>query len=112
MFLNNFIGENIFLSIRKIAEQNTVLNYFFDIDKVILAKLMDVDEIGIWLEGSGTMTKILDEGENEIPIEQQIPEKISTSILVRWEYIDDIYVLNLGENKIKHVGFRFDPVRD
>ncbi len=112
MFLNSYIGENIFLCLRKIAEQNTVLNYFFDIDKIILAKLMDVDEIGIWLEGSGTMTKILDEGGNEIPKEQQIPEKRSTSILVRWEYIDDIYVLNPGENKTKHVGFRFDPTRD
>lgn len=112
MFLNSYIGENIFLSLRKIAEQNTVLNYFFDIDKIILAKLMDVDEIGIWLEGSGTMTKIMDEGGKEIPEEQQIPEKRSTSILVRWEYIDDIYVLNPGEKNIKHVGFRFDPLRD
>ncbi len=112
MFLNSYIGENIFLSLRKIAEQNAVLNYFYDIDNIIYAKLMDIDEIGIWLEGAGTMTKIMDETGNEIPPEHQIPERKSTSILVRWEYIDDIYVLNPGEKKIQPMGFRFDPSRE
>ncbi|EMS73958.1 hypothetical protein [Ruminiclostridium cellobioparum] len=112
MFLNSYIGENIFLCLRKIAEQNTVLNYFYDVNNIIFAKLMDVDEIGIWLEGSGTMTKIMDDNGKEIPKEKQISEKRSTSILVRWEYIDDIYVLNPGEKKTKLMGFRFDPTRE
>ncbi|MDF2988376.1 MAG: hypothetical protein K0R50_3886 [Eubacterium sp.] len=112
MFLNSYIGEYIFLSLRKIAEQNAVLNYFYDIDNIIYVKLMDVDEIGVWLEGSGTMTKIMDETGNEIPSELQLPERRSASILVRWEYIDDIYVLNPGEKKIKPMGFRFYPSRD
>ncbi len=112
MFLNSYIGENIFLCLRKIAEQNTVLNYFYDVNDIIYAKLMDVDEIGIWLEGAGTITKIIDDGGNEIPKEKQVSQKRSTSILVRWEYIDDIYVLNPGEKKIKPMGFRFDPARE
>ncbi|OPX46259.1 hypothetical protein CLHUN_00750 [Ruminiclostridium hungatei] len=111
MFLNSYIGESIFLSLRKMAEQNAVLNYFYDIEKIIYAKLIDVDEIGIWLEGTGTITKLLDEGGKEIPKEQQVSEKRSTSILVRWEYIDDIYVLIPGEKKLKPMGFRFDPTK-
>lgn len=112
MFLNSYIGESVFLSLRKIAEQNAVLNYFYDIDKIIYAKLIDVDEIGIWLEGAGTITRLLDDNGKEIPKEQQVSEKSSASILVRWEYVDDIYVLNPGEKKQKLMGFRFEPTRN
>lgn len=111
MFLNSYIGESIFISLRKAAEQNAVLSYFYDINNIIFARLMDVDEIGIWLEGAGTMTMLLDENGNEIPKEQQVSENRATSILVRWEYVDDIYVLNPGEKKMKQMGFRFDPTR-
>lgn len=111
MFLTNYVGEEIFINLRRGSEQNEVLNYFFDTSKILINKLIDVDELGIWLEGAGIMTKLVDESGKEIPKEQQKPEKRSTSVLVRWEYIDDIYVVNPGEKEETPIGFRFDPSR-
>lgn len=109
MFLSNYIGESIFVSLRKGSEHNAVLSYFFDTDSIIFDKLMAVDELGIWLEGYGTVTKLIDETGEEIPEDKQVGEKRTTSVLVRWEYIDDVYVLNQEEKKEVPLGFRFNP---
>lgn len=109
MFLSNYIGENIFVSLRKGSEQNAVLNHFFDTDSILYVKLMDVDELGIWLEGFGIMVKLIDEAGEEIPEDKQTTEKRTTSVLVRWEYIDDVYVINQEEKKEIPLGFRFNP---
>lgn len=57
----------------------------------LLAKLVDVDNLGIWLENPNYIRILVkDENGNSIPPHRQTEETITSNVLIRWEFISSI----------------------
>ena len=107
MYLQQHLGENIALKLKRgISEQDTFRILHRDLSDIglIIEKLIAVDELGVWIEGEGYMTEECDEDGNTIPIQERTRELVTAINLVRWEYIEGIFVLQ-KEMKSKKIGF-------
>lgn len=108
MFLQQHIGKIIAIKLRKgVANQDIFKILYRDItdDTLIMEKLIDVDELGLWIEGSGYMTVETDENGNLIPSEVRKRELVTAHNLVRWEYIEGVFVLEQDKIENKKIGF-------
>ncbi len=107
MYLQNHIGQNVTIKVKKgIAGQDILRILYRNLsdDSLIVEKLIGVDEVGIWIEGSGYMTVEADENGNPIPVEDRKRELVIANNLIRWEYIEGVFVLQKDMNN-KKIGF-------
>jgi hypothetical protein len=78
----------------------------------LLAKLIDIDNIGIWLENPNYIRILVkDENGNPIPQNLQTEETVTINLLIRWEFIGSIIRFpneetNGETENTKIIGFR------
>lgn len=109
MHLENFIGKEINIKLNSQADDNSVLNLFFDSREINTNKLISVDEIGIWVEGfiEGTVYGDINEAGEVVPKEHPETEFFPMGVLVSWGYIEGIFVASDPTLfQTKKVGFK------
>jgi hypothetical protein len=78
----------------------------------LLARLVDVDNLGIWLENPNYNRVIVrDDNGERIPHHLQREERLTVHILIRWEYINSIIRFPNEEasgtdENVRTIGFR------
>lgn len=106
MHLTNNIGKLVYISLTEVARKTTVLDMFYECSRnndLISNKLLGVDHNGVWIEGFKKFTRLVDENNQPIPIEQQVEEDGVYSIFVSWNHIEGIFI---DHNEIgKRIGF-------
>lgn len=76
-------------------------------DDWLLARLVDIDSLGIWLENP-TYIRVIG---NRIPEQSQHEETLTTNILIKWEYVSSIIrfpneEIHGTDENVKKIGFR------
>ncbi|MCF3944523.1 hypothetical protein [Oceanobacillus alkalisoli] len=77
----------------------------------LLAKLVDIDNFGIWLENPDYIRiSVRDELGNAIPQNLQTEERVTSNVLIRWEFIGSIMrfpneEINGQTEDIRTIGF-------
>lgn len=107
MYLQQHLGEYVALKLRRgISQQDTFRILYRDLSDtgMIIEKLIAADELGVWIEGEGYMTAECDEDGKTIPVQERKRELVTAINLVRWEYIEGIFVLQ-KDVKTKQIGF-------
>jgi hypothetical protein len=80
-------------------------------DDWLLAKLVDMDNLGVWLENPNYIRiSVRDENGNPIPQHLQSEERVTSNVLIRWEFIGSIVrfpneEINGETEDIKIIGF-------
>ncbi|MBO8169976.1 MAG: hypothetical protein H0Z35_12450 [Thermoanaerobacteraceae bacterium] len=109
MYLEQFIGQNVYIELNDEARQDRTMKLFYNTHRhdggYIMNKLLAVDEIGVWIEGFQEVTILADDEGNLLPKEQQRKEEVVASVLIPWNYIRGIFVLNDPAVSNKKIGF-------
>jgi hypothetical protein len=111
-YLEKFIGKNIIVKLKQQAQEDTTIKSFFDCpESYIINKLMGVGSVGIWLEGFSEITYLCDSDGNEISLDEQQKVCASFSVLIRWDMIEGIAVINEHDEHdvvINKIGFNLE----
>jgi len=107
MYLQNFIGLDIYVRLNELGKQNRTLKMFYAVNDIICNKLLGVDEVGIWLEGfvTGTVYGDKDENGNVINLEKPEEKELRMGVLIPWSNIDDIFTPTEENMFNKKIGF-------
>lgn len=77
----------------------------------LLAKLVDMDNLGIWLENPNYVRiSVRDEKDNPIPQNLQTEKRVTSNVLIKWEFIGSIMrfpneEIDGSTEDIKKIGF-------
>ncbi|CAJ1314513.1 hypothetical protein [Paenibacillus nuruki] len=96
-YLKQYVGKNIYVDLTKEGKADKILKMVYDVDRhqdLLGDKLLGVDSIGIWLEGFHNVTYFYDTEGNPISENNQVSKKEELSVLVRYEYIKGIMLIN------------------
>ena len=104
MFLDRHIDKNIIVKINTLGATDKTVKMFFETGSLIQNKLLGVDEVGIWLEGFITATINRDDDNNELP--EPIEKEVTTSVLIRWDYIECLFLVNEQNANKNSIGFK------
>lgn len=106
MYLQKYIGHYVNFDLTEVARQDRTMKLFYGTDKydsLIRNKLIAVDELGIWVEGFKETTIYADDNGNEL--EKPKKEWLTFHVLVRWEYLKGVFVVDNPDVNEKKIGF-------
>jgi len=106
MYLETYVGNYVTFNLIDSAKHEKTLNVFYDTEKnddLIRNKLIAVDQLGIWVEGFKNTTIFYDD--NMTKLEKPIEKYITFHVLIRWEYLGGIFVVENPEFNEKKIGF-------
>ena len=106
MYLEKYIGYHVTFDLVEAVRHDRTLRVFYETDRhngYIRNKLIAVDKLGIWVEGFKN-TKIYkdDDGNDIIPPKE---EELNFHLLIRWEYLQGVFVVAEPELNDKKIGF-------
>lgn len=108
-YLKNFIGRVITVDLTDEARKDRMMKLFYETgthDDFIGNKLLGVDNIGIWLEGFKTVTRLLDKDGKDIPKAERESENVTVSVFINYGYIRGIAIINDPSINAKMIGFK------
>ncbi|GGL64369.1 hypothetical protein [Sporolactobacillus putidus] len=99
MYLENYIGHYVRFKLNQLGRENETLQWAYKklhMDGFTISKLKSVDELGIWVDFDKEVTILQDESGKQLYDPQ--PEKRKFALLVKWNFIDGIYVADNKES--------------
>ncbi|ETI65982.1 hypothetical protein [Neobacillus vireti] len=105
MLLEKYIGHYLVIELINDFPKNNSLGLYFnkEEDNLYLVKLMDVDNIGIWVEWNYKEEIIADSEGNKL--DKIYIEKIKHYFLVKWDYIENVRVVDNPELNDIRMGY-------
>lgn len=106
MYLDNYIGKYVIFDLVKSARQDRTMKIFYETNKeegYIRNKLIAVDHLGIWVEGFKETTIFYDDEMNKL--DSPTKEWITFHVLIRWEYLKGVYVVDNPDVNQAKIGF-------
>lgn len=106
MYLEKYIGHYVTFSLSDLARAEKTMEMFYRSNNnadLIRNKLVAVDQLGMWVEGFQETTILVDDEGNNI--ENPKKEWITYHVLVRWEYVEGVFVVDNPELNEKRIGY-------
>ena len=97
MFLQECVGQIVYLRLTEDAKQDVTLNMFIDTGNLVGTKLIAVDELGIWLE---VLLKTKE------PTATMDIQALTSVVLVKWLFLAGVFVPEEPHLISRHIGFR------
>ncbi len=97
MFLEECVGQIIYVRLNETAKHDATLNMFVNADTFVGTKLVAVDELGLWME------VLL---ETKAPTETAEIQMLTSVVLIKWNFLDGVFVPEKPHLVERHMGFR------
>jgi hypothetical protein len=105
LYIEQYVGHYVTFDLLEAAKQDRTMKLFYESDQghYVRNKLIAVDQLGIWVEGFRETTIYYDDQMNELVNPKK--EWITYHVLIRWEYLQGVFVVENPSLNEKKIGF-------
>lgn len=106
LYLEEYIGHHVTFELTDQAKDEKLMKSFYKSDKnpgYIRNKLIATDQLGLWVQGFKETTTYFDD--DMIELIEPRTEMVTYHVLVRWEYIRGVFVVENPSKTEKKIGF-------